>query len=119
MADQKQGFGSKRKPMPKQYRGQQRVRGPVHPQAKPSGQYMAISKNPRTGKYIRTYHDNRFKAIKRLEGNRWHTNKHVYDMQDLPDGYLAVTVETPKRPKVQDYKEKEELPKFPKGYMNP
>lgn len=120
MADQKNTFGTKRKRQPKMYDGPQIKADKPRPKhgvetSMGTGQYMAVSKNPRTGKYIRTRHNYREQAIKRLDGNRWHTEKHIYDMGDLPEGYLAVTVETPKKPKGKY----SETPKVGGNYVSP
>jgi hypothetical protein len=56
-----------------------RQRGPSYPQKKRNGPWEAVSFNNRTGLYMRTHHDSREKAEKRLAGNPRHGNHHIID----------------------------------------
>lgn len=46
---------------------------------KPQGYFEAISFMPRRNKFLRTFHDTRAKAQRRLDGCPRHTEPHIVD----------------------------------------
>lgn len=58
---------------------EKRVKGPSHPQKKPNGLFEAITWMPHKEKYLRTFHETRKAAQRRLEGNPRHLHHHIVD----------------------------------------
>jgi hypothetical protein len=76
-----------------------RTKGPSHPQKKPNGFFEAITWMPHKEKYLRTFHETRKKAQRRLDGNPRHSQHRIIDHTPREETKPPVPEKKPKKVK--------------------